>query len=119
VTTGSPGAASYIAVRTLPDGRVRFGYLAQGIDDTWHESAPERLPPDRAGQVDIVADTRIGGVVVRLDRDVVLGLSTIVRPTDNATVGRNDVGGPVAATFAGEIVERAVEPTLCRDLLRS
>ncbi len=118
VTTGTPGGASYIAARTLPDGRVRFGYLAQGIDDAWHESAPQRLRSDRTGRVDIVADTRIGNVVVRLDGREVLGLSTIVRPTDDATVGRNDVGGPVATTFGGEIIERVVEPTLCRNLLR-
>jgi hypothetical protein len=118
VTSGTPGAATWVAARVLPDGRVRFGYRAQGTDDVWHESPPQDVGRDRTATVGVVLDTRTGGVEVTLDGRPVLGLTTLVRPADDATVGRNDLGGPVAATFAGTVEEPAVPPTLCRDLLR-
>ncbi|MGZ8734935.1 MAG: hypothetical protein ACXW1M_07075, partial [Acidimicrobiia bacterium] len=118
VTSGTPGAASFVASRVLPDGRVRFGYRAEGIDDSWHESAPQQLGPDRTARVDVVADTRTGNVEIGVDGRTVLGLSTLVRPADDATVGSNDLGGSVAETFAGDITELPVEPALCRRLLR-
>lgn len=118
VTSGTTGAANSVAARVLPDGRVRFGYLAEGLDEAWSESPPQRLDADRTAVVDVVTDTRTGTVQVSVDGRTVLGLSTLVRPADNAVVGRNDLGGPLDTTFGGDIRELPVEPTLCRRLTR-
>jgi hypothetical protein len=118
VTSGTAGSATWVAANVGPDGRVRLGYRAQGIDDEWHESPPQDPGADRSATVRVVTDTRTGSVEVAFDGRTVLGLSTPVRPSDDATVGRNDLGGPVASTFSGEITELPAAPTLCRDLLR-
>jgi hypothetical protein len=66
----------------------------------------------------VVDDTRTGRVEVAVDGETAFDLTALVRSAEGATVGRSDIGGPVAAEFAGSLRELPIRPVRCRELLR-
>jgi hypothetical protein len=118
LVNGAPGAGSYLAVRVLPGARVVFGYIADGTVAPWLESPPVPLRTPTGNVLDVVYDPSTGKLGVRLDGRLVVDAPLLLRPIQNPTIGRSDIGGPVVATFAGTISELPSSPTLCRSLTR-
>jgi hypothetical protein len=115
---GTPGAGSYLAVRVLPHARVVFGYISDGTGRPWLQSPPVHIRPSTASVLDLVYDPSRGQLAVRVDGRLVVDAPLLLRPIENPTIGRSDIGGPVAAAFAGTISELPTSPTLCRSLTR-
>lgn len=109
--SGQPGRGTFIAAR-VQGGRVVIGFRSE--PDPWLESAPRRLTPGRANNLEIVYDPSLGKVEGRLDGRLVMDMLDFIRPAENVTIGRNDLGGPVAARFEGSISELPDAPKLCR-----
>ena len=118
LVVGPPGAGTFIAVRVEPHDRVVFGYYAQGLDRRWLESKPFRFAHGRASELDLVYDPAVGRVSAQLDGTKVIDFASVVRGSEKATVGRTDIGGPVAPRFSGRVTELPTSPTLCRALTR-
>lgn len=115
---GTSGAGSYLAVRVLPHARVVFGYISDGTHAQWLQSPPVGIRPSTASVLDLVYDPSTGKLEVRVDGRLVVDAPLLLRPIENPTIGRSDIGGPVVATFAGTISELPTSPTLCRSLTR-
>lgn len=116
IVSGRRGAGQYVFVEYRPDRHVVFGYLSQGHGGV-QQSAPVPVEPGREYLLDIVIEPHVAQVSVQLDGapvlDFVPGSLDIVRPVRNVTIGRNEIGGPVARRFTGRLVPRPVPLTLC------
>ena len=116
VVSGTRGAGQYVYVEYRPDHRVVFGYLSQGHGGL-RRGAPVRIDPQREHLLDIIIDPHIAQVSVLLDGasvlDFVPGGLDIVRPVRHVTIGRNEIGGPVARRFTGRLVPQPVPVKLC------
>jgi hypothetical protein len=66
--------------------------------------------------MDLVYDASTARVEARVGEKLVMDLPLLIRPAENVTLGRSDIGGPVSPRFAGEFTELPAEPTLCRKL---
>jgi hypothetical protein len=117
LVSGKPGAGSYIAARVLPDNRVVLGFYTDGPDAKWFESKPIAVASG-PHEIGLVYDASTARVEALVDGRLVMDLPFFIRPAENVTLGRSDIGGPVDARFAGELSELPVEPTLCRELTR-
>jgi len=114
---GRGGEGEYLAVKVLPNGRVVFGYIADGSGAQWLQSPP--VDVRSSGSVlDVVYDPSTGQVEVRVDGRLVVDAPLPLRPLEHPTIGRSDIGGPVDTTFAGTISQVPTSPTLCRSLTR-
>jgi hypothetical protein len=115
LTSGRPGAGSFIAARVLPDSRVQFGFTTDREDAEWLETQPFRIGPG-PHEMDLVYDASTARVEARVGEKLVMDLPLLIRPAENVTLGRSDIGGPVSPRFAGEFTELPAQPTLCRKL---
>jgi hypothetical protein len=118
LTSGERGRGNFVAARVLRDGRVVFGYYAEGDDARWYGGRPVRLPADRRVVLDVVDDARTARVEVAVDGETAFDTTLLIRPVTRPTIGRSTIGGPVAAEFEGELRELPIRPVRCRDLLR-
>jgi hypothetical protein len=120
VATGRPQRGQVVFVEYRPGGQAVFGYLAQGHGGR-RRGAPVPLAPG-PHTLDILIEPHVAQVSVRLDDAIVFDFVPasldIVQPVRRATLGRNEIGAPVARRFTGTLAELPVPTPLCRRLAR-
>jgi hypothetical protein len=104
-----------LALRYLPGHRVRF-VLSSRVAPKLLVSAPQPVEPGRAYLLDVVIDSRTGGVLVTMDGHTVLADIVFLVAGDEATIGSSTVPGQ--APFTGTIRQLPVRTPLC-DRVRS
>ena len=117
----SGGERHDISVRVVDRAHVQFAY------DTAFTATPVRLPPGRSHEVRILWDAVPGSPtdgLLSVTVDEVTGWSSILpnkflterlRPLEDFTIGRGEVGG-VAPRFTGQIERLPARTGLCREL---
>jgi hypothetical protein len=115
LATGEPGVGSFLAVRPVGPDEVRFGYLIQGLHNTWAQGAPVRVTPGRPNVVDIVLDTDLNDEAVTMNGTQV-STGIYVRAPQHVTLGVDTIRGPTAPEFPGT-VKRLPTPTPTCDSL--
>lgn len=116
VVSGKAGSGQYVFVEYRADHRVVFGYRSLERGPV-HLGAPVRIEPGRPYDLDIVIDPNVAQVAVQLDGvpvlDFVPASLAIVRPVRDVTIGRNEIGAPVAPRFTGRLEPVTVPLELC------
>jgi hypothetical protein len=116
VVSGHRGSGQYVFVEYRTGHRVVFGYHSVGRGRI-QLGAPVRIEPGHAYDLDIVIDPHIAQVAVQLDvvpvLDYVPASLSIIRPVRDVTIGRDEIGAPVAPRFTGRLEPVTVPLALC------
>ncbi|HEY3096461.1 MAG TPA: hypothetical protein VGK05_06455, partial [Acidimicrobiia bacterium] len=114
--TGTGTEQNVLSVRYLPGSKARF-VLDSPLVSRRLAGKTVRIDPGRAHVLDVVMDSRLGSVRVRLDDEDVVDLIAFLVPGTEATIGAT--ADPAnSARFSGTIQELPVRTPLC-DFVRS
>ncbi len=117
MVSGERGNGQYVFVEYRPGNRVVFGTILQGADVV-HRGRPVGVVAGARYALDVEIDPQVPQVSVLLNGARVLEYlatsSDVIEPVRHVTIGRNDIGGPVAAEFTGRLEERPIATPDCR-----
>jgi hypothetical protein len=106
VVSGERGRGQYVFVDYLPENQFVFGTLLQGHGKPVLGMTITR-DPGREYFLDITIDPQVPHVAARLNGLLVMEETPtspgVVRRVRDTTIGRNDIGGPMARSFSGEL----------------
>ncbi len=116
IGSGTGSEQNVLSVRYLPGGKVRL-VLDSPVVPRPLAGKAVRIDPGRAYELDVVMDSRLGSVRVKLDDEDVVNLIAFLVPGAQATIGATaDPANP--ARFSGTIQELPVRTPLC-DFVRA
>ena len=118
LVSGSKGAAAYLVLRPVGPSSVEFAYLYQRPGAAFVTGDPVAVRPGSTVVIDTTMDPAVHEVTASIDGSVSFDLSYFVRPIPPEYLGRNPLGGPVAAAFPGPVAELPVATPICDALSR-
>ncbi len=117
VVSGAPGQGQLVFVEYRPGNQAAFGTLLQGRGGL-HTGPQVPIDPTKPHYMNVEINPLVPQVLVRLDgaqvSELIPSSKGVIRPVRDTTLGRNNVGGPVARTFSGTITKIPFDTPDCR-----